>query len=643
MKPGATITLLIIALLVSAIPAAGQAPREDVIWARVASGPITLDGVLDEPSWALAESKSIYFRTDNGIPGSGYKFEGGKVPIDSTRATLKFLAYGNQLYMAAVVPDHSIGGSTVWNSFDGLLMSLKNHTTGLQTHKPPAEYFYTWWMPVDTLLYPEYVDPQPVDQEPHFLGQWAELPWIVTPRTAAQIDAWDAATVVNGHSNSDTTLDTGYTVEMRFNLTPMGYDITQPQGDILEWNIDIFDCDWNWPQDVSKWSRNRVWWQSPWGNDDWYNEVRIYSRPDVTVNSGPVPVVGPEVIIPETSDPAPVIDGVLDDAVWSSGVPYTFDITYGDTLLRASYDGIGPHRSGQYEAKLYGAPDDPPPPVLDPGDATIQVVTKGDYLYIGFDVRDLVVQYDEAVDRWDGFIVSINDRQERDSQDHELVGQRLSFQVGPDGTAIPQDYLNTLVTADSAQVAIALGAGTTVDTLGQQADNGYTAELAIDLKALGYPAGLGDGALFLGVDLLDGDSFTPYTDSYGSRTWWYREYPGDCCPVWAHMAGAAVTGIGPDEKYNPGFILGGSYPNPSRAQRIQYTLPEASRVTLEVFDLKGGLVTEEKLGLQGIGDHTVPFDGSNLGRGIYYYRLTMMQADRDVVRARMTGHMVILN
>jgi hypothetical protein len=633
MNPGATTTLLITALLTSALPASGQAPREDLIWARVASGPITLDGVLDEPSWAMAESKSIYFREDNGIPGSGFKFEGGKVPIDSTRATLKFLVVGNQLYMGAVVPDASIGGSTIFNRFDGFLMSLKNHTNSLQTNKPPAEYFYAWWQP-DTSA----ADPQPTGQEPHFMGQWAELPWGVAPRTPEQIAAWDAVTVVNGLSNSDTTLDVGYTVEMRFNLTPMGYDVTQAGGDVLEWNISIYDCDWFWPIDVTKFSANRVWWQGPWGNQAWYNEVRIHARPDVTVSSGPVPDVGPEVTIPETTDPDPVIDGDLSDTVWSSGTPYSFEITYGDTVLRASYEGIGPHRSGQYLVSLY---DTAAVAVLDPGDATVQIVTKGDYLYFGFDVRDLVVQYDPDVNRWDGFLITISDRGAR-GPDQELLGRRISFQVAADGSALPQDYLNTLVTAGDAQVAIALGPGTTVDTLGLSADAGYTAELAIDLTALGYPPGLGDGALFLGVNLLDGDSFTPYTDSYGTRTWWYREYEGECCPVWAHLQKGEPIGIELVQKPTAGFVLAGSFPNPARVQNIQYSLPEPSRVILHIFDVGGRLVSEKKLGLQDPGTQIARFDGRSLGGGLYFFRLTMVNPETDDMQARLTGRMLLL-
>jgi len=79
----------------------------------------------------------------------------------------------------------------------------------------------------------------------------------------------------------------------------------------------------------------------------------------------------------------------------------------------------------------------------------------------------------------------------RNPEDHQLLGRRLSFQVAQDGTAQPQDYLLSLVTNGWAQVALQLKGGTTVDTLGASPDSGYTAELCVDLKGLGYPAGLG--------------------------------------------------------------------------------------------------------------------------------------------------------
>jgi hypothetical protein len=68
--------------------------------------------------------------------------------------------------------------------------------------------------------------------------------------------------------------------------------------------------------------------------------------------------------------------------------------------------------------------------------------------------------------------------------------------------------------------------------------------------------------------------------------------------------------------------LGQNYPNPfNPATSINYTLQQAGKVQLEVFNMQGQrvatLVNENK----GAGEHQVNFDASNLASGIYVYRL----------------------
>ena len=128
MKRAGSLATLAAAGLLFATTAVAQPPRQDAIWARSTAGaPIVLDGVLNEPAWAAAESKVIDWMTDTGIPGGGWKPEGGFLPTDPTHATIKFLTNGNVLYMAITLPDISIGGSKTFNRFDGLLMSVKDH------------------------------------------------------------------------------------------------------------------------------------------------------------------------------------------------------------------------------------------------------------------------------------------------------------------------------------------------------------------------------------------------------------------------------------------------------------------------------------------------------------------------------------
>jgi hypothetical protein len=636
MKAG-VVALLACALLCAALPAAAQIAREDVIWARKTTNAITLDGVLDEPDWDKAETKVIRYGHPNGIPGSGWKVEAGLFfGTDPLTATLKFLVKDNQLYLGAVVQDSSVGGSAEFNRFDGLLMAIKDHADTLAHPKPPAEYFYSWWAP-DSLT----PDPQPPGMVPNFFGRWGIFP--PGPRDSASVANWDAVTTVQGLSNDDSVIDQGYTVEMRFNLAPMGYDVTQPGGDVVEWNIAIYDSDWFWPFDAAKFTTNRVWWQCPWGNAMWYNQVQVHARPDVTVGSGPVtpvpptPTVGPDMIVSQIGGTPPTIDGDLSDGIWSDPDVISFDIRWGDDALRQTYPGVGPYRAGQYQPPVNGGEAF----LVDPGDATVSLFHQDDVLYLGFDVRDFVVQYHPAFDRWDGFLVTISEY-DSTGPDHQLATERLSFQVDSTGAGLPQDYLATLVSAGDASLGLQLGAGTTVDTLGANQDNGYTAELAIDLTGLGYPSGLGDGKLFLGINLLDGDSFLPVTDSYGNRTWWFREFEGECCPAWLHLEPFA-TSVEPalhPGSGDPVFVR--AYPNPSPHPGIEYSLPVRTRALLEIFDVTGRRVESRELGTQDAGVYRVPFRTQGRAAGVYLYRMTITDPETGGRQTTGYGKMVLL-
>jgi hypothetical protein len=71
------------------------------------------------------------------------------------------------------------------------------------------------------------------------------------------------------------------------------------------------------------------------------------------------------------------------------------------------------------------------------------------------------------------------------------------------------------------------------------------------------------------------------------------------------------------------FNLVGASPNPfNPTATISFTLPEASRVTLNVFDVSGRQVAQLVNGLRAAGVHQVTFDGSNLTSGVYLYTLT---------------------
>jgi endoglucanase len=71
------------------------------------------------------------------------------------------------------------------------------------------------------------------------------------------------------------------------------------------------------------------------------------------------------------------------------------------------------------------------------------------------------------------------------------------------------------------------------------------------------------------------------------------------------------------------FTLDGAYPNPfNPATTIRFGLPEASHVTLGVYDVLGREVARLVDGPLGPGYHDAPFDAGERSTGVYLYRLT---------------------
>ena len=196
-----------------------------------------------------------------------------------------------------------------------------------------------------------------------------------------------------------------------------------------------------------------------------------------------------------------------------------------------------------------------------------------------------------------------------------------------------------------ARVALALKGNTTVDTIGFSPDSGYTIEMAIDLTKLGYPSGLGDRSLFLGINLMDGDSFgSSSSDSYATRQWWFWQQQRDCCPAWAYLdPNLYVTADAPGPQSQERFQLLGNYPNPFRSlTAIRYTLAAASDVTLEVFDAQGRLVVKRALGTQTPGAHQATFSNPSLRTGIYLYRMRAADPLSGAERAALSGKMLLM-
>lgn len=70
------------------------------------------------------------------------------------------------------------------------------------------------------------------------------------------------------------------------------------------------------------------------------------------------------------------------------------------------------------------------------------------------------------------------------------------------------------------------------------------------------------------------------------------------------------------------FALHQNYPNPfNPTTTISFTLNQAARATIEIYNLLGQEVRTFDFGKLPSGDHAVEFDGAGLASGIYFYRL----------------------
>lgn len=110
------------------------------------------------------------------------------------------------------------------------------------------------------------------------------------------------------------------------------------------------------------------------------------------------------------------------------------------------------------------------------------------------------------------------------------------------------------------------------------------------------------------------------------------EYPYRCT-IHPAMTGNVTVEAATDaeddvESKLPGtFVVSQNYPNPfNPATSIPYSLPSASRVTVEVFNVLGQRVATLLDEYQSAGDHTIEWQGTDdagnaLPSGIYFYRV----------------------
>jgi hypothetical protein len=116
-----------------------------------------------------------------------------------------------------------------------------------------------------------------------------------------------------------------------------------------------------------------------------------------------------------------------------------------------------------------------------------------------------------------------------------------------------------------------------------------------------------------------GDRFVQYKVMLGSTDQNLTPVLEDVAVSWDE-----VVGVDDDHEYAElsTFQLSRNYPNPFNASTvIKYSLPQASHVTLEIYDLLGRRVETLAQGEQPAGYHQMLWDASDHSSGMYFYRI----------------------
>lgn len=204
-----------------------------------------VDGVLDEEAWAGAYTFQIAWNNDEiraGYPGVGPSRSGqfqpdiygkGKAPVlDPSMGEFKFFFKGSDLYFSAKVEDQVVQGTNQYDKFDGISLFIADRMRDTLNHKLNVRNLRIGFNENDTIGVYDYLTVDP-----------------------------SVAEYAVDYSKSDltefTNPDSGYVIEMKIDLTKLGY--ASDLGDkIIFLGADLFDGDVF--EDSTSHYGTRTWW-----------------------------------------------------------------------------------------------------------------------------------------------------------------------------------------------------------------------------------------------------------------------------------------------------------------------------------------------------------------------------------------------
>ncbi len=289
--------------------------------------------------------------------------------------------------------------------------------------------------------------------------------------------------------NDTTQVDNGFTAELCIYLDKFGYTSATTEIPVM---INIFDPD-GYMGTAGAWNPNgigtfdKTYWGSEWGPT--FRKLVLYQDPA-------------SIDVPLTAK-ALTIDGKLDEGEWSADMNYLVFGPQAPTSAKA--------KSVTGGALVWGA-------YKDTTHTVVKLLRNGMNLYIGLSSNDKSVG--KFGDSWegDGLFMKIK---KADGSDQEY---KLYFNQGGVNPNINFDQDTSL-----GKGAAVKGSSTIVNDT-TQVDNGYTAELLINLSKLGYTTA--PATVQVLMNIFDPDGYVSTMTPWGKagtyyKTWWGSEWGPD--------------------------------------------------------------------------------------------------------------------
>ena len=169
---------------------------------------------------------------------------------------------------------------------------------------------------------------------------------------------------------------------------------------------------------------------------------------------------------------------------------------------------------------------------------------------------------------------------------------------------------------------------------------GHTSESSVALyRVFGDPEGdpldtQGDWDLYGSYNMITNeeaaeDEYHPfsrgwYPHSEQGTSWSYETPPGGSADPEEDYAtlNIGLLAADDDDILPIEFSLAQNYPNPFNASTtIEFSLPEASEVTIHIYDILGRSIETLNNGTQTAGNHSVVWHADNQPSGVYFYRI----------------------